>query len=389
MTLRMLFTAAAAMVLMAASASAQTVKIGHINTFSGGGAVFGKHAKDSIELALEHLGGKVGGLDVEMIYVDDQLKPDVGKQVAKKLILQDKVNFVTGITFSNVLAAVQGDIKRSKAFGIITNAGWSGMAGKQCAENIFTTSWNNDQTPEAMGKLLQDEGIDGVYLMAPNYQAGKDMISGFKRFYKRSTVGQTLVPLGQNDYAVEIANIRAANPKAVFYFLPGGMGIAFGKQWAAAGMQGKIGLYSVFSVDWLTLPALGELAIGNFHTSWWSPDLVNEQNKRFVADYVKKYNYHPSMYGAQAYDMVFLVDSAVRAVKGDLSNRDGIRDALRAANFNSLRGPFRYNTNHVPIQNFYKREVVAGKDGKPMIVNRGVVLRDHKDSYYQDCKMKW
>ena len=390
MTFRTLLSVACAVVLLAGTAvSAQTVKIGHINTFSGGGAVFGKFAKDAVELALEHLDGKVGGIKVEMIYADDQRKPDVGKQLAKKLILQDKVDFVTGITWSNVLAAVQGEIRTSKAFGIITNAGWSGMAGKNCADNIFTTSWNNDQTPEAMGKLLQDEGIDDVYLMAPNYQAGKDMISGFKRYYKRNTVGQTLVPLGHSDYAVEIATIRAANPKAVFYFLPGGMGIAFAKQWASAGLQGKIGLYSVFSVDWLTLPALGELAIGNFHTSFWSPDLPNEQNRRFVADFIKKYDYHPAMYAAQAYDMVFLVDSAVRAVKGDLNNRDGVRDALRAANFESVRGKFKYNTNHVPIQNFYKREVVAGKDGKPMIVNRGVVLKDHKDAYYKECKMTW
>ena len=226
-------------------------------------------------------------------------------------------------------------------------------------------------------------------MMAPNYQAGKNMITGFKRYYKGTTVGQTLVPLGHNDYAVEIANIRAANPKAVFYFLPGPMGIAFAKQWAVAGLQGKIGLYSVFSVDWLTIPAMGKLAIGNFHTAFWSPDLPNEQNKRFVADFRKKFNAEPEMYSAQSYDMVFLIDSAVRAVKGDLSDRDGLRNALRAANFKSLRGPFKYNTNHIPIQNFYKREVVAGADGKPMVVNRGVVLKDHKDAYYKECKMKW
>ena len=389
MTLRVLLSAVIAVVLVVASASAQTVKIGHINTFSGRLAIFGKVQKAGVELALEHLGGKVGGLDVEMIYVDDQLKPDVGKQMAKKLILQDKVDFITGITFSNVLAAAQTEIRRGKVFGITTNAGWSGMAGKQCADNIFSTSWNNDQTPEAMGKLLQDEGVDGVYMMAPNYQAGKDMISGFKRYYKGKTVGQTLVPLGHNDYAVEIAKIRAAKPKAVFYFLPGGMGIAFAKQWAAAGLQGKIGLYSVFSVDWLTIPALGDLAIGNFHTSFWSPDLDNQQNKRFVADFHKKFGYNAEMYSAQSYDAIFLIDSAIRAVKGDLSDRDGIRNALRAANFKSVRGPFKYNTNHIPIQNFYKREVVAGTDGKPMIVNRGAVFTDHKDAYYQDCKMKW
>ena len=388
MTLRILMSAVA-MLLIAGVASAQTVKIGHINTFSGRLAIFGKVQKQGVELALQHLGGKVGGLDVEMIYVDDQLKPDVGKQLAKKLILQDKVDFITGITFSNVLAAAQTEMRRGKVFAITTNAGWSGMAGKNCADNIFSTSWNNDQTPEAMGKLMQDEGAEDVYMMAPNYQAGKNMISGFKRYYKGTTVGQTLVPLGHNDYAVEIANIKAVNPKAVFYFLPGGMGIAFAKQWAAAGLQGKIGLFSVFSVDWLTIPALGELAIGNFHTAFWSPDLDNAQNKRFVADFQKKYDAPAEMYSAQSYDAIFLIDSAIRAVKGDLSDRDGIRNALRAANFKSVRGKFKFNTNHIPIQNFYKREVVAGADGKPMVVNRGVVFKDHKDAYYKECKMKW
>ena len=389
MKTRMFLCAVAALALAALPAGAQTLKIGHINTFSGPLAIFGKVQRQGVELALDHLGGKVGGMETEVVWADDQLKPDVGKQLAKKLILQDKVHFVTGITFSNVLAAAQSEIRRGDVFGITTNAGWSGMAGKHCADNIFSTSWNNDQTPEAMGKLMMDEGIDNVYMMAPNYQAGKNMISGFQRYYSRPTVGQTLVPLGHSDYAVEIAKIRAANPGAVFYFLPGPMGIAFAKQWAAAGLQGKIGLYSVFSVDWLTIPALGDLAIGNYHTSFWSPDLDNEQNKRFVADFREKFQSEPEMYSAQSYDMMLLIDSAVRAVGGDLSDREGLRKALRAADFASVRGKFTFNTNHIPIQNFYKREVVAGDDGKPMVVNRGVVLADHKDAYYQECDMKW
>jgi branched-chain amino acid transport system substrate-binding protein len=376
-------------VLTPAVAAADTLRIGFINTFSGGAAVYGKHQKDGLELALAHLGGKIGGLETEIIYGDDQQKADVGHQVAEKMLTKDKVHFVTGITWSHVLLAVQKPVTEAKVFLISTNAGASPMAGKLCNPYFFSTSWNNDQTPEAMGKLIQDEGIDNVFMMAPNYQAGKDMLAGFQRYYKRTVKGQILTKLGQTDYQAEISQVRAANPSAVFIFLPGPMGIAFIKQWAAAGLGSSTKLYTVFTVDYLTLPALGDAAVGTYHTSYWSPDLDFPANKRFVKAFQEKYGYMPSQFSAQAYDMPLLLDSAIRAVKGNLADKDGIRNALRRADFESVRGPFKYNVNHIPIQNFYKREVVRGPDGKPAIVSRGAVFTAHKDSYYQQCPMKW
>ena len=367
---------------------ADKVKIGFVSTHTGGAAVLGKHQKDGFDLGLEKLNNKLGGLDVEVIYGDDQQKADIGRQVVDKMLERDKVDFVTGIIWSNVLMAVQQKVVRNETFLITTNAGAAPMAGKRCSKYFFSTSWNNDQTPEAMGKLMQDEGLDNVYLMAPNYQAGKDMLAGFQRYYKRKVSGQILTKLGQKDFQAELSQVRAAKPGALFIFQPGGMGIAFMKQWAASGLGKSLPLYTVFTIDEATLPAIGEAAIGTYHTSYWGPDLDNAANKDFVASFQKKYNYMPSAFAAQAYDMPFLLDSGIRAVGGDLSNKDGLIAAMEKADYDSVRGRYTYNINHIPIQNFYKREVIRGADGKPTIVIRGAVFENHKDSYYKECNMK-
>ena len=370
-------------------AQEKEIRIGYINTFSGGAAVYGKHQKDGLELALDHLGWKMGGLDVKMIYGDDQRKPDVGRQQADKLLKKDKVHLVAGITWSNVLAAVQKRVIRSKKIIISTNAGWSAMAGKNCSPYFFTTSWNNDQTPEAMGELMNQEKLDNVFLISANYQAGKDMLTGFERTYKGKVAGRILYRLGQRDYQAEISQIRAVKPAALFGFVPGPMGIAFVKQYRAAGLHKTIPFYSVFTVDYLTLGGHGKAAIGTYHTSYWNNNSDDPVNKRFIADFKKKYGYHPSMFSAQAYDMPMLVNSGVVGAKGDPNDVRAMVAAMEKADFPSTRGKFTYNTNHIPIQNFYRREVQADADGNPVIVTTGVVKENHKDSYYKQCKFKW
>ncbi len=389
MRLKLIGTAAViALVGAPGLAAGETLRIGFINTFSGGAAVYGKHQKDALELALDHKGRKIGGLDVEVIYGDDQRKPDVGRQVADKMVKKDKVHFVTGIIWSNILAAVQRPVTRSKTFMISTNAGWSAMAGKQCNPYFFSTSWNNDQAPEAMGKLMSDEGVNNVFMISANYQAGKDMLTGFQRFYKGKVVGRILYRLGQRDYQAELSQIRASNPSAIFGFVPGGMGIAFGKQYRAAGIDKKIPFYSVFTVDYLSLPGWGKNAIGTFHTSYWDVSSKRPDNQKFIKDYLKKYGYHPSMFGAQAYDLPFLLEQAVKGVNGDLSNKKGMIKAMEKVTYLPSKGNFSYNTNHMPIQNFYKREVIADANGEAKIVTRGVVFKNHKDAYYKKCKMR-
>jgi branched-chain amino acid transport system substrate-binding protein len=387
-TMRTALVALAACVVAAAPAAAQTVKIGFITTLSGPQGAIGEHMKNSVELALDHLGRKIGGLDVEVIYGDDQVKPDVGKQLADEMLKKHKVHFVSGVIWSNVMLAVAPTVTGAGTFMIGTNAGPHELAGKMCHEQFFTTSWQNDQTPEAMGKYMSDQNLTDVYVMAPNYAAGKDMIAGFKRYFKGKIVDEVYTKLGQTDYQAEITQLRSKNPKAAFVFYPGGMGIQFLKQFAQAGLREQIPLYSVYTVDEISLPAVKEAALGNFETRYWSPDLKNEANARYVTDFKKKFGKTPVFYGAQSYDGIMLIDSAVRAVKGDLGNKKGMIAAMRKADYKSTRGAYTYNVNHFPIENFYLLKAVqAGGDFEMQI--QKTVFENHKDSYYKDCGMKW
>ena len=368
--------------------AADPVRIGFITTLSGPAGIIGKHMKDSVELALDHLGRKVGGLETEVIYGDDQRKPDVGKQLADEMLKKHKVNFVSGIIWSNVMLAVAPTVTGAGTLMVGTNAGPHELAGKMCHELYFNTSWQNDQTPEAMGKYMQDQGLTDVYAMAPNYAAGKDMISGFKRYFKGKVVDEVYTKLGQQDYQAEISQLRGKNPKAVFVFYPGDMGIQFLKQYAQAGLRDQIPLYSVYTVDETTLPAVGDAAVGNFEARYWSPDLKNEASQKYVADFRKKFGYTPSYYGAQSYDGILLIDSAVRAVKGDLANKKGMVAAMRKADFKSTRGKFAYNVNHHPIENFYLLKAVKGANEVEMQIQK-TIFENHKDAYYNECPMKW
>jgi branched-chain amino acid transport system substrate-binding protein len=370
------------------AAAAETLKIGFITTLSGPAGIIGKHMKDSVDLAVEHLGGKVGGLPTEIIYGDDQRKPDVGKQLADEMIKRNKVQFVSGIIWSNVMLAVAPTVTRAGVFMIGTNAGPHQLAGKQCSKYFFTTSWQNDSTPEAMGQVMTDQKLTDVYVIAPNYAAGKDMVTGFKKSFKGRIAGEVYTKLGQQDYQAEISQLRAKNPKAVFVFLPGGMGIQFVKQYTAAGLRDQIPLYSVYTVDEVSLPALKDVAVGQYETRYWSPDLDNPANKKYVSDFRKKYGYTPSFYGAQSYDGIMLIDSAVRAVNGNLNDKAGMIKAMEKADYASTRGKYSYNINHFPIQNYYLLQAVRNPAGQVEMQIQKVVLENHKDAYYKECRMK-
>ena len=380
---------AAALAFAMPAQAQQKIKIGFISTFSGPQGVMGQYMKESVELALDHLGRKVGGLEVEMFYGDDQVKPDVGVQVAEEMLKKHQVDFMSGIIWSNVMMAVVPVVTGAGKIMVGSNAGASPLAGSQCNELYFSTSWNNDQTPEAMGKFLQDQGVNDLYVMAPNYQAGKDMVAGLKRYYKGRIVEEIYTKLGQQDYQAEITQLRSKNPKAVFAFYPGGMGIQFLRQYDQAGLRGKLPLYTVYTVDEISIPAVKDAAVGIYETRYWSPDLKNKANERFVTDYKKKYGKLPVFYGAQSYDSILLIDSAVKATKGNLKDNKALVTAMRKANFDSLRGPFQYNVNHHPIQNFYLLKAEKTKAGEIEMQIQKTIFEKHKDSYYQDCKMKW
>ncbi len=370
-------------------AQQKTVKIGFVSTFSGPTAVIGNDMRNSFELALDHLGRKIGGLPVEVIYEDDSQKPDVGLQKTQKLIESDKVDFIAGYIWSNVLLASLKPIVDSKTMLVIANAGPSQIAGELCSPYVFSTSWQNDQTPQAVGEYMNQKGVKSVYLIGPNYAAGKDMLAGVAATFKGQVVGQDLTKWpDQLDFSAELSKARAAKPDAVFVFYPGAAGVQFLTQYVQAGLKETIPLYTAFTIDELSLPRQKEMAIGVPGAQQWVNDLPFDQNKKYVADFKTKYKSSPSFYGAQSYDAAMLINSAVNAVKGDTSKKDAMRDEMRKANFPSVRGPFKYNNNHIPIQNFYLQDVV--KSGDELVLKTvATIVKDSKDRFGDKCPMKW
>jgi branched-chain amino acid transport system substrate-binding protein len=387
-----LLAAGAALLLAAGPAMAQqkSVKIGFVSTFSGPTAVIGNDMRNSFELALDHMGHKMGGLPVEVIYEDDGQKPEVGKQKTQKLIEADHVDFIVGYIWSNVLLASVKPAVDSKTFIISANGGPHELAGELCSPYFFSTSWQNDQTPAAMGLYMNQKGVKSLYLIGPNYAAGKDMLAGAASTFKGKIVGQELTTWpSQLDFSAELAKAKAANPDAIFVFYPGKAGVQFLNQYAQAGMKGKIPLYTAFTIDELSLPLQKDLAIGVPGAQEWVNDLPNAANKKFVADYEKKYpGKKPSFYGAQSYDAANLIDSAVVATKGKLSDKAAVQKALEKANFKSVRGGFKYGNNHFPIENFYLQDVVKNAKGEFVLKTVATIVKDNQDNFHNKCPMK-
>jgi len=381
--------AAAAVILGGTGAQGQEkLKIGIIATLSGPPAVLGQQLRNGFNLAVKDLNGKLGRRDVEVIVADDELKPDLAVNKVKALVDRDKVDFVVGPIFSNILAAIMKPVTEGGAILISPNAGTSNFAGKECNPNFFVTSYQNDQVFAVSGKHAQDTGIKKAFLMAPNYQAGKDALAGFKAFFKGDIADEVYVPLNQLDFSAELAKIAAAKPDAIYVFLPGGMGVNFVKQFRQAGLANNVTFLSAFTVDESTLPAQQDAALGFFGGANWAPDLDNPQNKRFVAAYEKEFGAVPATYAFQAYDAALLIDSAVRQVQGNVANREALRAAMMKAEFASLRGGFKFNTNHYPIQDFYLVKVAKRADGKfeTQIVKK--VFENYADPHAKDCAMK-
>ncbi|WP_426614688.1 ABC transporter substrate-binding protein [Bradyrhizobium sp. McL0616] len=381
--------AAAALLLGSAANPAlaqEKIKLGVIVTLSGPGAALGQQVRDGFALAVKDLGGKMGGRDVEVVVVDDELKPDAAVTKVKGLLERDKVDFVVGPIFSNILQAIHRPVTESKTFLISPNAGPSTFAGKDCSPFFYVTSYQNDQVHEILGKVAQDRGYKRMYLMVPNYQAGKDSVAGFKLDYKGEVVEESYMPLNTLDFQPELSKISSQKPDALFTFMPGGLGVNLVKQYKQAGLADSIPVLSAFTVDESTLPAQQDAAVGMFGGANWAPNLDNPQNKKFVAAYEAAYNGVPGTYAFQAYDAAMLIDSAIKGVKGDLSNKDAVAAALKKADFTSLRGSFKFNTNGYPIQDFYLTKVAKRPDGKFQTEIVQKVFENYGDRYAKDCK---
>ena len=371
----------------ASPAQERELKIGIIGPFSGTAAGAAQQVFDGLMLGVDAAGGKVGGLKTTVIREDDQLKPDVGLQAANKLIERDKVNVIIGPQYSHVMNAAYRAMVDSKTIVISAVAGTSLIAGKQCSPYFFAVSFQNDEAFEVLGLHLTEKGHKRVYLMAPNYPAGKDNLNGFKRTFKGEVAGEVYTGLSQLDFAAEIAQIKSANPDAVAVFYPSTFGINFHKQYGQSGLLKELPLYSAFSLDEVALPAIGEVAVGTYQVATWNFDLPGDGNKKFVEDFSKKYGYRPIFISAYAYDAVQLLNAALLEVKGNLADKPALIAALRKANFNSVRGKFKFNTNHFPIQDYHLLQVVKSDDGKLIQVTRGIMQRDYSNVYVNDCKM--
>ena len=361
-----------------------TLKIGVLVTLSGPAAGLGEMARDGFQLAAEQI-GDIGGMKTEIIIVDDEQKPDVAANKARELVERDQVDIVVGPIFSNILGAIMKPVTDGDAILLSPNAGTSNFAGAECNPNFFATSYQNDQIHEVMGAYSQEQGFQNVFLLAPNYQAGKDSLAGFKHSFEGNVAGEIFTQMGQLDFSAELAQIAATQPDAVFAFMPGGMGVNLVKQYRQAGLE-TIPFLSAFTVDEATLPAQQDAAVGFFSGTNWAPDLDNAESKAFVEAYEGKYGKVPATYAAQGYDTAYLIDGAVRQA-GGMADKDAVIAALEAAPFKSVRGDFKFGPNHYPIQTFYLAEVVKREDGKFATSIVKPIFEAYQDNYAADCKM--
>ena len=367
------------------AASDDVLRVGLVLTLSGPAAALGEQARDGFMLAAERI-GDLGGVTTEIVTVDDEQRADKAADDARELVERQAVDFVVGPIFSNVAVAIHRPVVESGTILISPNAGPSQFAGAECHPNFFATSYQNDQNHEVMGAYAQSQGFQNVFLMAPNYQAGQDSLAGFKNSYEGGIAGEVFTELGQLDFSAELAQVAAFQPDAIFAFMPGGMGVNLVRQYAQAGLSGTPFL-SAFTVDETTLPATQDAALGLFGGSNWAPDLENAANVEFVAAFIDKYGYVPGSYAMHGYDAAQLIDSAVRAVGGDLTDRDALRAAIRAADFESPRGDFSFGANNFPVQDFYLVEAVKRPDGFYATSIREKIFDDYVDTYAEQCAM--
>ena len=381
---------AAALSVGATSALAQPaskIKIGLVSTLSGPNGALGEEIRDAFNLAVQLNGGSLGGVPVEVLVADDQFNPQVGKQLFERMVKRDKVDFMTGVVFSNIMLAGLPEAVNEKVFYISPNAAPSPLAGKDCNPFFFVASWPNDAYHEMAGQHSTVRGFKSAYLLAPNYQAGKDFVAGFKRFYKGEVIDEIYTPLNQPDFAAELAQVAAKKPDAVYVFYPGGLGVNFVRQYQQAGLLGKIPLLSTSTTDGSTLPAQGEAALGVVSGTFWGPDFNNPASKRFVDEFEAKFKRIPSQYAAQSYDAAQLLDSAIGKVKGNVADKNAFRAALKAADFQSVRGSFKFNSNHFPIQDQHIFEVAKDAKGRVSLKTVATPLKNHGDAYAPLCKM--
>ena len=384
---RALLAITAVAALAGPAQAADHIKLGYMVSLSGVFAIVGSEQQRGLQLALEELDNKLGGVPVTLYTVDDKGNPPEAIQVASKLVDQEKVDIVTGMMNSATTIATMKQYEDAGTFIISALAGPLQYAGKECHQNAFFVSFANDEWDTALGKYMSEHGVKSTYMMGADYQAGWEKLAGAKRTFKGQVFGPVFTPVNQLDFSAELAQVRAANPESMFVFYPGALGIAFLKQYAQAGLKAKIYSEDTMASE-LSFPAEGASALGVIQSTSWNAELDNAQNKKFVAAFIKKYGRRPAIFAALQYDAIMLLNAAVSQVKGKIEDKDALRAALRKADFASIRGPFRFNNNHFPIQNIYITEVEKDGQGGMKLALKGTAATDWQDDYHQDCPMK-
>ena len=383
---RSILSAVFALGAMAAAETQAQVKIGMVTTLSGPAGYLGQDIRDAFMLAVEREGGKLGGVPVQVLIEDDGLRPGQGKQVVDRFLKTERIKIVTGVVFSNVAVSIVPDVVDAGALYLSPNAGPSNLAGKECHKNYFVYSWQNDALHESAGELANKLGFKNAYALAANYQAGKDAVAGFKRLFKGNVIEEVYTRMDQTDFAAEMARIRAAKPDVVYQFHPGGVGIAFLKQYHQAGLMGTIPMVGAEpTLDIATLQAVGEIALGLNIGAKWNADFDNAESKDFVASFQKRYNRVPSVYAGQGWDTAQALAAALKVVGSDDVNR--LAAELRKADFKSIRGPFKFGPNQHPVQDWYHVQPVKNADGTFSLKTVGKILTDHGDAFAKDCKL--
>lgn len=381
---------ACALTLLSGVVQAQEkLKIGFLSSMSGPLGGLASDMQDGFNLALKNNGNKLGGLDTEVIFGDDQQNPEVGKQIFDKMVQKDRVQFVTGTLFTNVVNAIAPISNREKVFLINPNNGPAPLAGEQCNPFYFNSGFQGETPAEAMGKYASARNLKNIYLIAPNFPAGQDNIRAFKSMYKGQVVGENFIKLGQLDFSVELSQIKAAKPDAVYVYLFGGMAVNFLKQYQQAGLPKELQLIGPgFAFDDDTIRAAGDAMVGSLNSWNWNRDLDNPVNKKFVADFQEAYKRPASLYAAQGFDAAMLIDAAIRNSNGKLGDKQKLQQSLKDSSFKSVRSDFKFGNNQNPIQTFYLRQIV--KDDKGNIYNKIVstLSQSHVDQYANQCKMK-
>jgi branched-chain amino acid transport system substrate-binding protein len=374
---------------LASTAAAQELRIGYLNTTTGSGALLGRHLENGWKLGLAHAawekdGDALGGVSTRVFYADDQTRPETGLKEVEKFLKADKVHIVAGIIWSNVIMSVQKPVFDAKAMLLSTNAGPSPLAGPLCNPLFVSSSFYNEGNSEALGEIANKDGAKSVLLMAPNYQGGKDMLAGFESTYRGKVVDTILYKLGESDFQADLGKLRASKAEALAIFAPGAMGVAFVKQWVASGLVKEVKLYSINTIDNMSLPAVGDAALGVVEAHHWTPDLDNAKNQRFVKDYVAKFGHLPSHLAAAAYDAPGLIAAGMKAVGGKTDDMAAVARAIRKGRVDSPRGTLRYNVNGFLIQPYWRVQVLKGADGKPAI--KAIEnLGERTDPHWQKC----